>query len=588
MKNRRLNVLRRIKKYSSRSKGSVAALVIVSALSIPVMFISPQFFQILVDDVMKAREIQKIGIVVIGLLSVYAVRFVLDAIDLFCSNRLLNRFSLSLRNDVWSTIFRLPFAEYEKRDVGDLKMRLFDDVDSLGNFIKDQIVEVVANCLIVAVAVVLIFRINVKMSLFCLSILPFVFLINHLIGAGQKKVNEDIRKVSEDYYTFEYNSLQFWKEVKVQCAGEAFVGRFHRYRQVLAKLGVRNIRYWFYTEVFSDFKANYLTNVVVYIVGAFFVIKGNFSVGVLVMYAEYFSMLFTSIDTVNQKNVALKTSLPYYKRVFELLDAGAEYHPAAKKAALKEGISVENVCYRYRPEQNNVLDHMDFRLRAGEYAAVIGKSGCGKTTLIKLLLGISEPQQGRVTIDGIPLDECDKSDLYRQTGVVMQDNMLFNVTIRENLLLANQNASQDELEEACRQANILAFIQGLPAQFETVIGERGVLLSGGQKQRLLIAQAILKKPRLLIFDEATSALDKLSEDVIDRSLHELAKAEHGELTILVISHKPSAVLRADRTFVMENGRIADEGTYGELIARNRLYREIAESGTAKIQKRKGA
>lgn len=588
MKNRRLSVLRRIRPYSNQSKGSIILLVISSALSLPVLFISPRFFQILIDDVMKAQDLSKISIVIIGLLAVFAANFVLDTTGLFCSNRLLNRFSLSLRSEIWNAIFRLPFSEYDKKDVGDLKMRLLDDVDSLGNFLKDQIVDVFYNGLVVLAAAVLLFRIDVKMSLFCFAVLPVVFLINHLIGAGQKKVNEDIRKVSEKYYTFEYNSLQFWKEVKVQCAGDTFIQRFHHYRQLLAKLGVRSIRYWFYSEVFSDFKANYLTSVIVYITGAFFVMKGDFSVGVLVMYASYFSTLFTAIDTVNQRNVALKTSLPYYERVFALLDAGAKPVPSAKKVTLKGGIAAENVCYRYRPEQPNVLDHMNFHLREGEYAAVIGKSGCGKTTLIKLLLGIREPQQGRVTVGGTPLKECDADDLYRQTGVVMQDNTVFNVTIRENLLLADPNASQEMLQEACRRANILSFIQRLPAQFETVIGERGVLLSGGQKQRLLIAQALLKKPRLLIFDEATSALDKLSEDIIDRSLHELAKAAHGGMTVLVISHKPSAVLRADRTYVMENGRIADEGTHRELIARNRLYREIAESDSAIQQERKGA
>ena len=572
MKINRFRVLKQIKSYTKPLKGSIFMLILISAAAIPVALISPRFFQILIDEVLAKRKMDKFGIVVLGLPGVYAIRFILDGGNLFFGNRLLNKFTLKLRANVFRKYSAAPYAFLEQKDVGDLKMRVMDDVDSLGSFVKDQVVDYTFFVLMIGFSLYMCMQVNWRMTLYCLGVIPLVFLTNWLIGRGTKKVNEEMRRVNEEYYTSTHNSLQFWREIKAQNAEQTFIDRFKNYRQILARLGLRSIRYWAFSEIFNDFKANYLTRVLVYIIGAFFVIRGELTVGVLMMFAEYFSMLFGSLDAVNSKNVALRVNAPYYMRVFETLSFPETGDEEKQKIEISGDITVRNLDFGYR-EGQSVLDSVDFTVRHGDYIAVIGKTGCGKTTLAKLLLGLYQPKTGEICYNGVPLTDINKVNLYSQIGVVMQDSFLFDMTIRENLMLARADADEKDLHTACARANILNFIKSLPDGLDTVIGERGVKLSGGQKQRLCIARALLKQPKIIIFDEATSALDRESEDIINTSINEIAR----DTTVIVIAHKPATVLRARRVVVMEDGKIVDTGTHDELNLRNGFYQKLAAS-----------
>ena len=568
----RLYVLKNIKKYIAIVKGSIVGLIVVSLMSVPISLISPKFFQILVDEVMWERKIESFGIVAIGLLSVYLLRLVCDGMSLYLSNRVLNIFSFNMRKDIFDKYNKAPFSFFEKKEVGELKMRLMDDVDSLGNFIKEQVVNYISGILMIITTLYMAFCISVTMTLYCLLIVPFVFLINYFIGVGTKKVNEEIRTVNSEYYTSTHNTLQFWREIKAQNSESTFIERFKRYRDLLAKLGFRSIRYWAYSEVFNDFKSNYLTKVFVYIIGTFFVMKQEVSVGVLIMFSEYFAMLFTALDGLNSKRVALRTNAPYYERIFETFSFPEEDPNKTKVCDLGNGITIKDLSFSYT-EEKSVLKHLDLQINKGDYLAIVGKTGCGKTTLIKLLMGLYEANEGEILYDGVNIGQISKHSLYNIIGMVMQDNFLFNMTIRENLLLANENATDEEMTDACKKANIYDFIIGLPNGFETVIGERGVKLSGGQKQRISIAAALLRKPKIIIFDEATSSLDKPSEDVINDAINEIAK----DMTVIVITHKPATALRAKKVVVMENGSITAVGTHEQLLNKNKYYTNLAEA-----------
>lgn len=569
----RLAVLRRIAPYIAASKGSIALLLLAGAAGVPLAMIPPQLTRTLIDEVMGERNIALLGPLAAGFLLVFGAQTLLGAISLFCSNRLLNRFTLTLRGEVWGKILRLPWPEYEKKDPGDLKMRLMDDVDSLGNFIREQAADWLAALFTAAFSLGMVLWLDRRMTLLCLLVVPPVFLINHGIGKGSQKVNEEIRQVNEEYYTFEHNALQFWKEIKAQCVEEDFIGRFKAYRAVLARLGMRWIRYWFYGEVFTDFKSNYLTKVLVYVIGAFAVMDGRISVGTLVMFGEYFGMLLTALDTLNGKRVQLRVNAPYYNRVFETLAFPEEPEEHRRDIELQGGLSLRDVFFSYEQGEGRTLRSVNLEISKGDYIAVVGRSGCGKTTLVKLILGLYEPQEGTVLFDGVPANTLTRACLHRQIGVVMQDGVLFNMSIRDNLLLAAPNASDEELESVCRQANILSVIRALPDGFNTLVGERGVRLSGGQRQRLAIAQALLRRPKILIFDEATSALDRQSEDAVNRAIDGISR----DRTVLVISHKPSAVLRAGKTVVIEDGTVAGYGDREELLESSSFYRKIVRS-----------
>lgn len=569
---RRLFVINNIKVYLRHIRGDIIGLVILSFVSLPINLISPKFFQIFIDDVMYKNNISMFVVVAIGMFSVFLIRCVLDYMSLKLGIRVQNSFIYRIRKDVFEKYIRAPFSFIEKKDVGELKMRLVDDIDVLGNFIGEQVIDYIYGFILLVLTLILSIKISWQMTLLSILIVPFIFAINALIGKGTKLINEEIRQVNCNYFTSTHNSLQYWREIKAHNSEELFIIRFRGFRNILAKLGIKSMKFWAYNEVFSDFKGNYLTRVLVYIIGAFFVSKHKITVGALLMFSEYFSMLFSAMEGLNLKRISLNINEPYYKRVFDTFSFPEENRSICVKT-IENGIKFENVWFEYSTGFP-VLKNVDLKINKGDYIAIVGKTGCGKTTLLKLLLGMYEKQKGRIMIDGIDIDQINRESLSSIIGVVMQDNYLFNLSIRENMLLSNENATENDMIEACKKANIYDFVSKQPEGFDTVIGERGVKLSGGQKQRISIAAALLRKPQILIFDEATSSLDKQSEDIINDSINNIA----GELTVIVIAHKPATVLRAKKIVVMDDGIITAQGSHDELIKNNDYYRKMVERG----------
>ncbi|HAN21169.1 MAG TPA: hypothetical protein DCP51_05775 [Clostridiales bacterium] len=576
MKINRFNVLKNFKEYLSPFKFSIIILIITATLAIPVSLISPKMFQILLDEVIYNSKTELLTYVILGLLIVYIFRLILDSLNLHFGNKLLNGFTYKLRMSLWDRITGTLYANIDKRNTGELKMRLVDDVDAVGSFIKDQIVDYIFNIILTLVSLCIIISIDFTMTLYCIWIIPLMFYINYLIAKGSKKVNEEIRKVSQKYYTSTHNSLQLWREIKIQCTEDIFIKKFRKYRDKLAILGYKNIRYWFYMEVINDFKANYLSKVFIYIVGVFFIIKGDVSVGSVIMFGEIFEMMFNAIDTVNIRNASIKSNAPYYMRIIDTMQFPQEEKDDAKNFSFNNNIDINFSAFSYPETEKKVLHDINFNIKKGDFISIIGESGCGKTTLLKLLLGLYSAE-GKENEDGIKYDNVGmtkilKSDLYKHIGVVMQDSFLFNMSIKENIMISNENATESDLEEACRKSDIYSFIISLPEGFDTVIGERGVKLSGGQKQRICIARALLKKPELIIFDEATSSLDKLSEDVVYEAVNNIAR----DTTVIVVSHKPSAVLRSRTIIIMENGCIVKIGSKEALSVENEFYKTMLE------------
>lgn len=573
MKISRRSIFKHIEKYFVNLKAPVIFLFILCIISAPVAIISPKFFQILIDEVMGQGKTDKLIIVVFGLLLVYVIRLGIDSASLYFTNKTVNGFTYNIRIDIWKKYANAPFEFMEGKETGDLKMRLMEDVNTAALFVKEQLVEYLYSFMTAAAALIVLLMINVKMALISICILPFIFIINSLIAKGSQKVNEQSRILSQKYYTSTNNSLRMWREIKVQNAEQTFIKRFRYFREQFMELGYKSIKYWFYNEVFGNFKLNYLSTVFIYCLGIFFMINKSMSIGYVIMFGEYFGMLFQSIDAINMKNAALKSTFPYYKRITETLTFPEHQEKECKKFVYEKDIDITIPAFSYPNTDKSVLKNLTLTIKKGDFISIIGQSGCGKTTLIKLLVGLYSLESGKILFDGVDLSEILKSGLYKEIGIVMQDSYLFNLSIRENLMLGTDSYTDEEIIEACKKAGTLNFINKLPGKLDALVGEKGVKLSGGQKQKLCIARALLKKPSIIIFDEATSSLDQISEDEIYNSINSLS----GGVTIIVISHKPSAILRAAKVATIEEGTITSFGDQKLVAKDNELMQLILNS-----------
>lgn len=525
-------------KYIDYSWSAVRTLLTINIAALPLTFVFPKLYQVLLDDVMAKGKLGKLFQICIGFIALFILQTFLSYIKQIYENKVSKNFNMAVRKDVWCKLLNMSFDQKDHFSIGDAKQRVVDDVEKIGNFIKDQIVDRYYNYFIVILGAILILIINPIMALICSAVLPIILLVNDYIGRKSSEVNGEIREIGDEYYGFCYNSLQFWKEIKLQNAEDSFLKTFTKYRNNLSKLGLKSIKYWGYGEVFNDFKTNYLNKVFVYILGVIFIIKGDLTVGTVVMFAEYYGYCFNSLNAIVNKNIEIKKNNTYYSRIIDVLKMDTEEEKS--DVEIDGDIIIEDLKFTYG--SNNVITGCSFKVNKGDKIAVTGESGCGKSTFIKLMLGMLNADSGEIHYSGKDIKEISLKSLYKQIGIVMQDPIFFNLSIIENLKLASPNATDEQIESCCRVACIFDFIESLPNGYGTIIGENGVRLSGGQKQRLAIAQAILKQPEILFLDEATSALDESNE----REIMDNIRKNYPEMTVMLVSHKPSVIALLDK------------------------------------------
>jgi ATP-binding cassette subfamily B protein len=545
--------------------------VLIASLLIQIFgLITPLFTQLLLDRVVVQRSNLTLTAVGLGLLIFGLFRVALTGLRQYLLDHTANRVDLALIVGFISHTFRLPLSFFESRYVGDIISRIQEN-RKIQRFLTGEALSIVLDLLTVFIYVGLMFWYSWKMALLTLVIVPPFVLLALIATPFLQRVSREIFSAYTEETGYLIQSLTGIRTVKSMAVEQTV--RWH-WEELFGKSVKKSFSGQVIGNTLQTFSLTIETVVTTALLwfGAWLVIQNELTIGQLVA----FNMLLGNVIRPFQRLIMLWNDLQEViiavERINDVIDAEPEedlqHQSRQYLPPIRGQIRFEQVTFRYHPESDvNTLENVSFEVQPGQMVALVGRSGSGKTTISKLVLGLYPSTEGKILIDGYDVTSLSLRSLRQQIGVVDQDTFLFGGTIRENITVGHPEATLEDVIEAAKQAGAHQFIKELPMGYETQIGEGGGMLSGGQRQRLAIARALLGNPRLLILDEATSSLDAESERIIQTNLNTILT----DRTTLVIAHRLSTVRNADRILVLDKGILIESGTHDELMAKRGHY-----------------
>lgn len=480
-----------------------------------------------------------------------------------------NKILYDIRKKLYKHLQALSVRFYSNNKVGEVISRVINDVESTKDFIVTGLMNVWLDLVTIIIALAIMFTMDVKLTLISLIVFPFyMFSIYYFFGNLRKLTRARSQSLAE-VQGFLHERVQGMTVIKTFAIEEEENERFNKRNKNFLKKATDHTKW----NAKSFAVINTITDIGPLLVvgfGAYLVIEGNLTVGSLAAFIAYLDRLYGPLRRLVSSSTTLTQSLASMDRMFQLFDEPYDVkdEPHARDIKVQHGdITFKNVGFKYNENDEEVLHHVNLDINSGETVAFVGMSGGGKSTMISLIPRFYDVTSGEIEIDHVPLKDYSIESLRTQIGMVMQDNILFSESIRENILLGKPNATEEEMIYAAKLANAHDFIMSLPDGYDTEVGERGVKLSGGQKQRVAISRVFLKNPPILILDEATSALDLESEAVIQEALETLSK----DRTTVIVAHRLSTITHADKIVVIQNGEIVEIGTHQELMNNRSHY-----------------
>lgn len=543
----RIHVIRRLRPFAV---GVQKLYVINFCSAVVVLFlglVTPLFYSLFIEKVILGKRFDYLFPVILGYVIIQLMNTGISFLRNYCQYRVNNQVTVEMKLKILDHLLRQPFKDYEKINVGEKKMVIDDAVLRVRDFTNIQTTEYIINYLKMILLFVLLFVLEWHLALILIIAVPLTFWVNHVIGKKARKNDEKIWQNDGAMGGYIYSVLNGWREIRALNLEDTCQDTFKAYAQRYSQLFFVFIEFWVARfMIIPRIKDEFLMQFLLYFLGGLLIFRGNITIGALLVFAQYYSQLVNTVQAVVNADTDLQEGTVHYDKALSAVEEEIMEEENLISDIPDCTLVFDHVSFSYEDGDEEVLKDFSMEICQGERVGIVGESGRGKTTLLKMIVGMLEPTSGNILFGTFNLRQVSLQTVHKKVGFVLQENMLFNTSIRENLLYGDEKATETDMEEACRRAVIDGFINGLPDRYETVIGERGIKLSGGQKQRLVLARLFLRDVDMFIFDEATSALDQRAENEVQQAIKNIGQ----DKTIIVVSHRASSLNLCDRVIYL--------------------------------------
>lgn len=544
----------------------LAAVVLLFA-STAADLIRPYLIGLTIDDFIKKGDTQALNRMGIFFLLLVIAGFLFNLMQIYVLSYAGQSIIYNIRQKLFSHLQKMPLSYFDKNPVGRLVTRVTNDTEALNDMYTNVLVTLLKDFAILAGTIVIMFRLNVKLTLVSLAIMPVVVILTIFFRVRIRKVYRKVRVALARINSAVSENISGMRIIQMFSAEKQNYSKFEETGREYYKAAMNEIVTFGLFRPAIEMLSSFALALLMWY-GGKDVLEGSVQFGVLYTFINYISMLFQPINDLAEKYNILQSSIAAAERIFLILDAPEEEDSGTIRAGkgIRGEIEFKNVWFAYN-DDDWVLRDVSFRVPAGKTVAIVGATGAGKTSIISLLGRLYEIQKGEILIDGINIKDIRRDDLRRLIGVVLQDVFLFSGKLKDNIRLNEESITDEKVREAARYVNADSFISRLPMGYDTEVMERGSTFSAGQRQLLAFARALAFDPAILVLDEATSNIDTETELLIQDALKKLTR----DRTTIVIAHRLSTIQHADNIIVLHRGKVRESGTHQELLAKKGMY-----------------